>query len=81
MTTFWSFHLIVNKPLADDRRHVRDFIDADFVIGERYCYSIFEMDSIHKCQHISSLICLFGGNIKYFYRELFRLYIILLVGG
>ena len=30
MTTFWSCHLIVNKKLLDDRRHVHDFIDADY---------------------------------------------------
>ena len=30
MTTFWSCHLIVNKNLPDDCRHVRDFIDVDF---------------------------------------------------
>ena len=30
MTTFRSRHLIVNRTLADDRRHVRDFIDATF---------------------------------------------------
>ena len=30
MTKFWSCHLIVNRKLPDDRRHVRDFIDADF---------------------------------------------------
>ena len=30
MTTFQSCHLIVNRNIADDRRHVRDFIDTDF---------------------------------------------------
>ena len=30
MTTFRSCHLIVNRKLPDDRRHVHDFIDADF---------------------------------------------------
>ena len=30
MTTFRSCHLIVNRNLPDDRRHVRDFIDAEF---------------------------------------------------
>ena len=30
MTTFRSCHLIVNRKLADDRRHVCDFKDADF---------------------------------------------------
>ena len=30
MTTFRSCYLIVNRKLPDDRRHVRDFIDADF---------------------------------------------------
>ena len=30
MTIFWSCHLIVNRKLADDCRHVRDFIDSDF---------------------------------------------------
>ena len=29
MTNFWSCHLIVDRKLADDRRHVHDFIDAD----------------------------------------------------
>ena len=26
----WSCRLIVNRKLTDDRRHVRDFMDADF---------------------------------------------------
>ena len=30
MTTFRSCHLIVNRTLVDDRRHVFDFIDTDF---------------------------------------------------
>ena len=30
MTTFWSCHLTVNGTLADNRRHVCDFIDTDF---------------------------------------------------
>ena len=30
MTTFQSCHLIVNRNIADDRRHVRDFKDTDF---------------------------------------------------
>ena len=34
MTNFWSCHLIVNRKLADDRKHVRDFIDADFFVWE-----------------------------------------------
>ena len=29
MTIFWSCHLIVNRKLIDDRRHVHNFIDAD----------------------------------------------------
>ena len=34
MTTFWSCHLIVNRTLADDRRRVGDFIDADFSVNK-----------------------------------------------
>ena len=34
MTTFQSCHLIVNRKLPHDRRHVCDFIDADFFVGE-----------------------------------------------
>ena len=34
MTSFRSCHLIVNRKLPDDRRRVRDFIDADFFVGE-----------------------------------------------
>ena len=30
MTTFESCYLIVDRQLADDHRHVLDFIDADF---------------------------------------------------
>ena len=30
MTIFWRCHVIVSKKLADDRRHVCDFIYADF---------------------------------------------------
>ena len=30
MTKFQNCHLIVNRKLPDDHRHVRDFIDADF---------------------------------------------------
>ena len=47
MTTLRSCHLIVSRKLADDHRGFRDLIDADFSL-ERYFYSIFEMDSIHK---------------------------------
>ena len=31
MTAFWSCHLMVDRKLADDRRHVGDFIDAEFL--------------------------------------------------
>ena len=34
MTTFRSCHPIVNRTLVNDHRHVRDFIDAEFFIGE-----------------------------------------------
>ena len=34
MTTFWSCHLIANRTLAGDGRHIRDFIDADFLYWE-----------------------------------------------
>ena len=30
MTIFLSCHLIANRKLPNDCRHVRDFIDADF---------------------------------------------------
>ena len=33
MTIFWSCHIIVNRKLAYDRRHVVDFIDADLHLG------------------------------------------------
>ena len=48
MTNFWSYHLIINTKLPDDCRHIHEFIDADFFLVERYFYSMFEMDSIHK---------------------------------
>ena len=34
MTPFRSCHLIVNRKLVDDRRHLCDFIDTDFFIGK-----------------------------------------------
>ena len=33
MTTFCSWHLFINRNLADDRRHLYDFIDADYFVG------------------------------------------------
>ena len=47
MTDFLSCHLIVNRKLTDDRRHVSDFIDADFFIAD--VFLLYLMDSIHKC--------------------------------
>ena len=34
MTNFWSCHLIVNRKLTDDRRHVCDFIDLGVFFRE-----------------------------------------------
>ena len=42
MTTVWSCHLIVNRTLPHDGRHVRDFIDADFFIGEVLVLQFFK---------------------------------------
>ena len=41
MTTFRSCHLMVHRKLADDRRHVGDFIDADFFVGEVFLLCFF----------------------------------------
>ena len=38
MTTFRSCHLIVNRKLPDDCRHVRDFVEADLVVGEVFLF-------------------------------------------
>ena len=63
MTNFRSCHPIVNRKLPDDRRHVRDFIDADFLLG-RYFYFIFEMDSIHKHYIFSRYDTHFGETLN-----------------
>ena len=47
MTTFRSCHLIVNRKLPNDRRHVLDFIDAGFVLVGRYFYSVFFLNGFY----------------------------------
>ena len=37
MKTFWSCHLIANRKLPGDCRHVCDFIDADFLCWGGIC--------------------------------------------
>ena len=36
MTAIWSCPLIVDRKLSHDSRHVRDFTDADFFVGELF---------------------------------------------
>ena len=60
ITTFWSCHL---RKLPDDRRHVRDLIDADFFIGEvflLYFWNGFQ----NKREHFFSLLSSFGEALN-----------------
>lgn len=34
MKNIWSRHLTINRELPNDRRYVRDFMNADFFSGE-----------------------------------------------
>ena len=67
MTTFWSCHLIVNRTIADDRRHGRDLIDTEFSHWE--VFLLYFWNGLNpQTLTFFSLLRSFRGNIKYFYR-------------
>ena len=69
MTTFRSFHLIVNRKLSNDCRYSdRRLHTCWSFLLEGYFYSNFEIDSIHKHLHFFSLSCLFWENVEYISR-------------
>ena len=62
MTTFWSCHLIVNRKLPDDGRHVRDFIFYRFF----KVFLLLFLKWTQQTQTILPLFCSFWENFKYF---------------
>ena len=67
MTTFWSCHLIANRTLAGDGRHIRDFIDADFLYWEGISTLFLEQTQSSNANILSCYYAHFGGNIKDLY--------------
>ena len=66
MTTFRSCHLMINRKLSDDCRHVRDFMDADFLCwGGNSTLFLEWIPSMNA--NIFSRYYSFRGNVKSFH--------------
>ena len=64
MTMFWSCHLIVNQKLPDYRRHVRDFIDADFLLWRGISALFFKWTSSKNANLSSRYHAQFGKTLN-----------------
>ena len=69
MTTFLSCHLIVNRKLPDDRRHVSDFLDADSFRWGSISTLFLEWTPSTNTNIFSCYYAHMKENVKYFYRN------------
>ena len=63
MTNFLSCHLIVDRDLPNDCRHVRDFIDADFLSLERYSTLFLKSTPFTNANNFSHRYAHFGKTL------------------
>mgnify|MGYP001795374527 CR=1 FL=1 len=66
MSTFRSCHLIASRKLADDRRHVHDFIDADFFSWAGISTLYLEWTPSTSANNFFSQLCSFGETLNIF---------------